>query len=212
MILDAPMTSSDRHARHQAWRHRASRFRWAAMLLTAVLAGQLSALAADPTQSVSRPQRSDAPGPPEQPIVREPLAPWPADRPMRRDPVSIMSVRWQGEELLVRVGYGGGCARHEFGYDWSPNDRQLIVLHDAHGDSCEAFISQEFVVQPLPPVHVGEVIDVVAGTPIVAGRRAEDGGRPVGERQTQKALQKRFPGGAPDNLGNFGDRKNGDRY
>lgn len=52
-----------------------------------------------------------------------------------------------GDDLVLDVGYSGGCKDHEFtlcfaGFVLDTNIIQLGVHHDAHGDACEAFITE----------------------------------------------------------------------
>ena len=53
------------------------------------------------------------------------------------------------DELFVNVGYSGGCAEHEFDLTWDGafNDDHvsLYLIHDAQGDTCEAYINQTLV-------------------------------------------------------------------
>jgi hypothetical protein len=73
------------------------------------------------------------------------------------DAIDVMSARVDGDMLLVQVGHGGGCEQHEyslcFAEAWQeevPVQAQLTVLHDAHGDGCEAFLTTEVSFDLLP--------------------------------------------------------------
>jgi hypothetical protein len=51
--------------------------------------------------------------------------------------------------LDVTVGYGGGCADHDIWACWDgqaapsiPPQVQIVLGHDAHGDSCDAYITE----------------------------------------------------------------------
>ncbi len=51
--------------------------------------------------------------------------------------------------LDVTVGYGGGCADHDIWACWDgqaapsiPPQLQIVLGHDAHGDSCDAYITE----------------------------------------------------------------------
>lgn len=53
----------------------------------------------------------------------------------------------QGDELLVHVETGGGCASHRFSMCWdgavldsNPPQVNLVLSHDAHGDTCDALL------------------------------------------------------------------------
>ena len=58
--------------------------------------------------------------------------------------------RIDGDDLLVTVRYGGGCARHDFVLTTSavfaesePVQTGLTLLHDANGDSCRALVTTD---------------------------------------------------------------------
>jgi len=67
------------------------------------------------------------------------------------DAYSIDGVALDGAELVVSVGYSGGCEDHDFVLCWPdqafmesyPVQVALEVSHDAHGDACEAWIREE---------------------------------------------------------------------
>ena len=72
------------------------------------------------------------------------------------DNFDIVAAQIVGDELVVEVGYSGGCEPHDFTlcFDSIVLDTQywnLAIDHDAHGDSCEAFImeSRKFDLTPL---------------------------------------------------------------
>jgi hypothetical protein len=53
----------------------------------------------------------------------------------------------EGNELLVHVETGGGCERHSFSACWdggvidtSPTGVDIVMSHDAHGDTCDALL------------------------------------------------------------------------
>lgn len=69
------------------------------------------------------------------------------------DPVIVV-----GDELRVEVGYGGGCEDHAFQICWDgsfmesePVQARIDLLHDAKGDGCEAYVTDElsFDLNPL---------------------------------------------------------------
>lgn len=75
-----------------------------------------------------------------------------------RDPVDILGVRVEGDTLVVQLGHSGGCAEHEYGLCFDeawleevPVQVPLSVLHDAHGDGCEAYLMTEarFELRPI---------------------------------------------------------------
>ncbi|MBZ5710049.1 hypothetical protein [Nannocystis pusilla] len=64
------------------------------------------------------------------------------------DPFDINTAKIVGDELVLEVAYGGGCEIHEFtlcfdGVVLDTDFIKLAVHHDAHGDACLAFISEE---------------------------------------------------------------------
>jgi len=75
----------------------------------------------------------------------------------KRDDLFIKSATIDGDTLRLDVGAGGGCAEHTFGLCWKegfaeskPPRVGVIVTHDAHGDTCEAIISQHLDVDLTP--------------------------------------------------------------
>jgi len=62
------------------------------------------------------------------------------------DPIDVRGSYMTGDTLTIDVGHGGGCARHDYGLcyeegllDTAPETVSLRLLHDAHGDACEAY-------------------------------------------------------------------------
>lgn len=127
-----------------------------------IVAHQAVALAADPWESVSKgEQQTSSSSTASAPAHKMTLGPWPADKPLAHDSVRILSSGWEGGQLWIRLGFGGGCAAHDFGYLWSPEHERLTIVHDAHHDGCEAYLSRLFVVEPLPPVDRGSSFTVI---------------------------------------------------
>ncbi len=69
------------------------------------------------------------------------------------DPVTIDGAGISGDQLTVDLGFGGGCEAHDLGLCWDgsvaesyPAQVWLAVAHDAHGDSCEAWLSETMTV------------------------------------------------------------------
>lgn len=66
------------------------------------------------------------------------------------DTFDVTSVAIDGDLLNVGVAYAGGCQTHEWTLCWpdqvfmesDPVQASLEILHDAHGDSCEAWIEE----------------------------------------------------------------------
>ena len=64
------------------------------------------------------------------------------------DELLIDAAQIVDDTLVLAVGYGGGCETHEFtlcfgGFVLDTDFVQLGVHHDANGDACEAFITEE---------------------------------------------------------------------
>jgi hypothetical protein len=77
----------------------------------------------------------------------------------RGDSFSIEAAALDGSDLVVTVGYGGGCAPHDFTLCWPdqaflesyPVQASLELFHDGHGDSCDAWFVEDrrFSLAPL---------------------------------------------------------------
>ncbi|MDC0666247.1 hypothetical protein [Nannocystis radixulma] len=64
------------------------------------------------------------------------------------DPFDINTAKVVGDQLVLEVGYGGGCETHDFtlcfdGIVLDTDFIKLAVHHDAHGDACLAFVLEE---------------------------------------------------------------------
>jgi hypothetical protein len=86
----------------------------------------------------------------------------PADFPV--DDLGGSVRNFDGELLTLDVSHGGGCAPHDYALCYLPMpapsdpwDVDLIVLHDAHGDTCEATIDRtlRFDLTPLSALGSG---------------------------------------------------------
>ena len=72
------------------------------------------------------------------------------------DPFDIDGAVIEGDQLVIDVGYSGGCAEHEFiachgdfinqpqdeTPDIEPMRVRLSLGHNGHGDSCEAYLQE----------------------------------------------------------------------
>ena len=62
----------------------------------------------------------------------------------------------EGDTLLVRVNYGGGCADHAFGacfgefQEREPVQAAVLIGHAANGDQCFGAISEQLAVDLTP--------------------------------------------------------------
>jgi len=75
------------------------------------------------------------------------------------DHTEINAVSVEGDALIVTVSYSGGCEVHDFVLCWPdqsftegiPIGAYLDVWHDAHGDMCEAYVTEarRFDLMPL---------------------------------------------------------------
>ncbi|HVJ15666.1 MAG TPA: hypothetical protein VM686_09495 [Polyangiaceae bacterium] len=63
------------------------------------------------------------------------------------DPFDYQRHRYNGDLLEIEIAHGGGCADHEYSLCYthflesSPVQTELILLHDANGDTCEAYLT-----------------------------------------------------------------------
>jgi len=71
------------------------------------------------------------------------------------DPFTLNSVTQSGSLININVSYSGGCSAHEFNLIWdgtisssSDNSAKLdfIIQHNANGDNCEAWITEEITI------------------------------------------------------------------
>src|SRR5262245_43390017 len=79
----------------------------------------------------------------------------------RSDPFARGNVSFDSGDLLVEVQFSGGCARHSFAMCWDgavidtqPPTIDLLMTHDAHGDSCESLSLQDVRVDITPLIEV----------------------------------------------------------
>jgi len=78
------------------------------------------------------------------------------------DPIDVSFAAIAGDELILEVGHGGGCEQHDYGVCYSqlwlesdPVQIGLSLLHDAHGDMCEAYLTEvlHFDLRPLAEAY-----------------------------------------------------------
>jgi len=72
--------------------------------------------------------------------------------PENSDPFDLKSIVIKGDSVEITVGYSGGCKHHSFEIicnealsDTEPPETGIIILHDANGDMCEAYITETLV-------------------------------------------------------------------
>ena len=68
-----------------------------------------------------------------------------------RDPFVLNDAAIAGDNLSLNLSYAGGCARHEFTLvasesflESDPVQLPLSLAHEANGDSCEAWLTQDY--------------------------------------------------------------------
>jgi hypothetical protein len=80
--------------------------------------------------------------------------------PAPKDDIAIKSLEVQGDTLVARVMHSGGCKPHTYDLLWNgtfqksaegTNQAELVLAHDANGDSCEALLNRtaSFDLSPL---------------------------------------------------------------
>ncbi len=81
-----------------------------------------------------------------EPIIFDP----PFDLPFIGDPYEIDEIGLVENCVMVNLSYSGGCAEHDFELRASqspltvyPPIINLVLSHDANGDMCEAYISDD---------------------------------------------------------------------
>jgi hypothetical protein len=69
----------------------------------------------------------------------------------------------EGDTLTLDISHSGGCERHDYAVCFNPNFREsnpvqtdLVLIHDGHGDACEAFqeVTLTFDLTPLAEAYV----------------------------------------------------------
>jgi hypothetical protein len=83
---------------------------------------------------------------------------------LESDPYTLGGARVEGDLLVVEVSYGGGCEQHDFtlldtgiATRSIPPQHFLRLVHAAHGDACEAYITRElrFDISPFKGLYSG---------------------------------------------------------
>ncbi len=86
---------------------------------------------------------------------------------VQQDPYTADTTFIRGDSLIVKVGYSGGCQNHFFTLvsEVSPiaapvQAYDLMLIHDANEDMCEAYIQEErsFDLAPLKTSASGEML------------------------------------------------------
>ncbi|MFZ5476002.1 MAG: hypothetical protein ACOZNI_04445 [Myxococcota bacterium] len=84
--------------------------------------------------------------------------PYPDCRAENGDAYEVGGLSLSGDTLIATVSYGGGCETHDFVTCWpdgafaesSPVQAALELWHDAHGDACEAWITEDHEIDLAP--------------------------------------------------------------
>ncbi len=68
------------------------------------------------------------------------------------DPFDLLALHFNDDIVKITVGYSGGCRKHAFELIWgeqiisgNPPSVNMILIHNANGDNCEAYITEELV-------------------------------------------------------------------
>ena len=79
------------------------------------------------------------------------------DCPTGGDMLAVDAISLMGDTLQVDASFSGGCAEHTVTACWDgsflesfPVQAHISLYHDAHGDSCEAYLSQTFTYDLTP--------------------------------------------------------------
>lgn len=89
------------------------------------------------------------------------------------DPFRLDSVYLDGDNLMMRIGYSGGCKDHEFKL-WKlppnaldPPPVELALSHQDNGDMCEAYLTRWLIFSLVPLRETGkhEVSFLLRGSP-----------------------------------------------
>lgn len=67
--------------------------------------------------------------------------------------VQILKSKIEGNSLILKIGYSGGCAEHTFEFIGSemiakslPPIRTVTLVHNSNGESCRAYIERELII------------------------------------------------------------------
>ncbi|MBD3290947.1 hypothetical protein GF337_19225 [candidate division KSB1 bacterium] len=84
---------------------------------------------------------------------------------LHTDTADISKAEVEGRYLTLTVSYSGGCKEHEFAlFGWSgfaksnPPQAEVFLSHNANGDMCEAYLTEEIKFDLLPLQHAYQKI------------------------------------------------------
>merc|ERR1739848_778301 len=70
--------------------------------------------------------------------------------PIQTDSIDILSVVIKENNLLIKIGYAGGCENHSFSLIGNkyiskslPPIRRIMLKHEANNDQCKAYKTEE---------------------------------------------------------------------
>lgn len=134
---------------------------WSGLVLCALLgcAGPKSSKGGEepqpPPPGAGSPTEAPVEAPPgEQPPPAVASTPRPLQvtaSPAPKDDIVLKGVELQGDTLVARVMHSGGCKQHTYELLWNGGfqksaageaQAELVLAHDANGDSCEALLNR----------------------------------------------------------------------
>jgi hypothetical protein len=93
------------------------------------------------------------------------------------DPIEIIEAKIEGNYLLLKVGYGGGCEEHTFELIGSteiaksmPPIRSIKLIHKANNDKCKAYLYKDL------KINISELSDrkIDGSTIIIKGEQFKE--------------------------------------
>ncbi|MDY0098787.1 MAG: hypothetical protein RBR81_06270 [Bacteroidales bacterium] len=81
----------------------------------------------------------------------------------RSDPFDLRSMTIAGNTVTITVSYPGGCMKHTFEIIWNetltdtrPSRTDFVIIHNANGDGCEAYITDTLIFE------VADLVDTLS--------------------------------------------------
>ncbi|MCR9162661.1 MAG: hypothetical protein ACE37F_03170 [Nannocystaceae bacterium] len=81
------------------------------------------------------------------------------------DPLTVQGLEQDGNTLLVTVTHAGGCSEHTYEACWNgslmksmPPQAVIDLRHDAHGDACEAMLTEVLAIDVTSMLGGGTVV------------------------------------------------------
>lgn len=95
------------------------------------------------------------------------------------DPFNLQDFEIRDDSAFITVSYSGGCRQHTFEVIWNENydksnppGTKLLMLHNANGDACEAFLTETLVFS-LSEL-LGEVAYETVAVTVINGKSQSD--------------------------------------